>query len=368
MKNFAKKIILLLTILQCAAPAFSYREISGADNALADFPRLAGETSDSARIQRAIDASKFGVLSIPAGEYLLDKPVKILNGASLDMHKSAHFKAVAPMEYMLVFNGKDVFDAKSDYSAKEDYNIFIKGGNFDCNGLSGGVLLINYHHLTFRDSTIRNAKTVGLKINDEKRSGRGYELVASNIYMRCTMRGLAGNIGICLDDSDNHFIDCFVIDYTTGIFVRNGGSNRFTRCHVWGGPIPPQKEGGQREMLENSVCFNIRGSDTILTDCYADTGMTGFLIDGYGARLFGCSVFNNYARFKMDNPLSLHHKKGYLIVQGCLFSKMSPHASLYKGEGKELIWQNNIINKFSPEEIGLPENIAKTLGVKSKVY
>ena len=39
---------------------------TGKDNNLEDFPRLEGEKYDSARIQRAIDASAFRVLKIPA--------------------------------------------------------------------------------------------------------------------------------------------------------------------------------------------------------------------------------------------------------------------------------------------------------------
>ena len=33
-------------------------------------------------------------------------------------------------------------------------------------------------------------------------------------------------------------------------------------------------------MLVNSINFKIAGADTLLRDCYADTGKTGFLIEG----------------------------------------------------------------------------------------
>ena len=353
-------------LISCIAYAQSN---TGKDNNLEDFPRLEGEKYDSARIQRAIDASAFRVLKIPAGDYLLDKPLQIANCASLDMHKSANFTPVSEMDFMLTFDGARGFLGKPPFPFGEDHNLFIKGGNFNCKGMSGGVLIMNYHHFTYKDSTIRNAKTAGLRVDSSlKPGGQGYELVASNIYLRCTMKGLAGNVGILSNDGDNHFIDCIVIDYTTGIYVRNGGGLRLTRCHVWGGPIPPAKKGELPEMLKDSVCFKLTAGDTLLTDCYADTGMTGFLVDGYQVRLIGCSYYNNYRAFKMDNPVEKKKKNGKLLVQGCLFTKTSPHAKLYKGNGRELIWNSNIINGFKESEFGLPENITDYPDIRVDFY
>ena len=174
-------------LISCIAYAQSN---TGKDNNLEDFPRLEGEKYDSARIQRAIDASAFRVLKIPAGDYLLDKPLQIANCASLDMHKSANFTPVSEMDFMLTFDGARGFLGKPPFPFGEDHNLFIKGGNFNCKGMSGGVLIMNYHHFTYKDSTIRNAKTAGLRVDSSlKPGGQGYELVASNIYLRCTMKG-----------------------------------------------------------------------------------------------------------------------------------------------------------------------------------
>lgn len=71
-----------------------------------------------------------------------------------------------------------------------------------------------------------------------------------------------------------------------------------------------RKKGELPEMLKDSVCFKLTAGDTLLTDCYADTGMTGFLVDGYQVRLIGCSYYNNYRAFKMDNPVAVEHKRG----------------------------------------------------------
>jgi len=325
------------------------------DSNVKDFPRLEGEVADSARIQRAIEAAPRGVVTIPAGVYKIDKTIDVNNAASLNMHKSARFEAVAKMDFMLNYDGKVGIGKKENHP--EEHNWFIIGGDFGCKGLSSGVLLRNYHHFTFKDTTIRNATMYGFKVNDDKRKGSGYELIATNLYFRCDMKGLAGNIGICTDDGDSHYTDCVVIDYTTGIYVRHGGSNRLTRCHVWGGPV--------REMLKDSVCFRIAGGDTLLRDCYADTGMTGFLIEG-SARVLGCAYYNNWG-FKMDNPTVFDQTGGRLIVSEGFFTKTSPSARLYKGTGN-IIWRDNIVNRFKKDELGIEIADFESSVVKTQVY
>lgn len=62
----------------------------------------------------------------------------------------------------------------------------------------------------------------------------------------------------------------------------------------------------------------------------------------------------------MDNPVSIVHKRGTLVVADGYFTKMSPNARLYKeefakkGDGK-LIWRDNFINRFKPEDLHLPD-------------
>lgn len=112
--------------------------------------------------------------------------------------------------------------------------MFITGGVIDGNGMAGCLSINNYHHFTLKDMTLLNGRRYGLKVGDW---GHGYELIATDIYCKCTISGLAGNTGIATAESDSHYTDCIVIDYTTGIAVESGGSNRFTRCHVWGAHI-----------------------------------------------------------------------------------------------------------------------------------
>ena len=173
----------------------------------------------------------------------------------------------------------------------------------------------------------------------------GYELIAFNLYFKCVIPGLAGNAAVWSTGGDSHYTDCVVVDYTVGFRMGRGGSNRLTRCHVWGGPLPATEPGGEREMLKNSVNFWIDGaSDTILRDCYADTGKTGFLVDGWDTHLTGCRYFNNY-HFKLDDITVIDHRSGRLLVSECRFNKSNPKIRAYTGIGT-VEWRNMIYSNF----------------------
>jgi len=191
--------------------------------------------------------------------------------------------------------------------------------------------------------SLRNGRKYGLRIEDEG-STWTYELVAQNLYLKCTMPGLAGNAGISSNGGDSHCIACRLVDYTRGIELLGGGSTRLTRCHVWGGPIPPRAEGELPEMLKDSVNYVLSSYDAILTDCYADTGMTGFLVTE-NARLIGCSYFNNYT-YRMDDVTVIDHRGGELSVSDCLFRKTSPRSTLYRGDRAHLAARGTILDGF----------------------
>ena len=315
------------------------------DACAADFPRLPGEKSDVARLRRAMAAAPRGVLYVPAGLYEIDETLAVTNLCSLLFHKSAVLRAVAPMEYILAY------DAKAQHAKEnlpEDYNLFVQGGDFDGRGLASCVFLSDYHHFTLSNITLRNGLKFGLKVNDPVQR-KGYELIANNVYCRCNMPGLAGNVGIHTNGGDSHYTDCIVVDYTTGIEVSGGGANRFTRCHVWGGCIPPRREGEDCEMLVNSICFKIAGNATLLRDCYADTGKTGFYLNGT-ASLLGCCYYNNFV-FKMDDTTVIRHEAGEVVVADCTFIKTSPKSRIYRGAGTGVTWRNNTYTGFDDADV-----------------
>jgi len=319
------------------------------DITLADYPRLEGETGDEARIMRAITDCEGGVLYIPKGVYKVAKMLEITNCCSLLLHKSAVLRAVKEMDYVVKYDAAASYPdlqecdghlVPSDDHDAEDWNLFIIGGYIDGAGLASCLCLNSFKHFTMRDVSLRNGRKYGLKIEDEG-SMWTYELVAQNLYVKCTMPGLGGNAGISSNGGDSHFIDCVVVDYTIGFELLGGGSNRLTRCHVWGGPIPPRAEGELPEMLIDSVNYVLSSYDAILTDCYADTGKTGFRVT-QPARLIGCSYFNNYT-YLMDDVTVIDHEDVDLLVTNCVFRKTSPTATLYRGSSEGVIWRENIL-------------------------
>ena len=341
------------TVLAAVAAFQAVAGIDCADVSVADFPRLAGETGDSARIMRAVEAAgKGGVVWFPRGEYEIDTMLVVSNSASLLLHKSAHLKAVREMPFVLKYFGRLMEAGNADSSGIVDHNLFIKGGDIDGAGLAGCAHVMGLRHFTMADSTFRNGKCVGLQFGDPKLPRAiegGYEIVANNLYFICNKPGLAGNVGLLTCIGDSHFTDIVVVDYTTGIRDMKW-SNRYTRCHIWGGIV--KKAGTDKpEMLENSVAFDLRGDDAVLTDCYADTAMTGFWVRK-DARIFNCGYFNNW-RFKMDNPTVFRHDGGALLVTGGRFTKSSPHSTLYRrGEkAKRLIWRDNQLFNFKSDEM-----------------
>ncbi len=320
---------------------------AGWDHALDEFPALPGELDDTARIQRAIDATPSGVLYVPKGLYKVSAPVVVTNLCSLDMHKSAILRAVRQMPYVLKVNNYIGFRSipKND-DRREDYNLFVKGGRIDGNGLAACMALDGFRHYTLRDTTFLNGRTCGLRVNGE---AGGYELIAFNLYFKCVIPGLAGNAAVWSTGGDSHYTDCVVVDYTVGFRMGRGGSNRLTRCHVWGGPLPATEPGGEREMLKNSINFWIDGAgDTLLRDCYADTGKTGFLVNGGDTQIDGCRYFNN-SYFKLDDITIVDHRSGRLLVCGCRFHRSNPKIRAYTGIGT-VEWRNMTYANFSDSD------------------
>jgi len=299
------------------------------------FPKQVPEVTDSARIQRACNCAKNATVVIPAGTYEISTTINITNRASVKMDKSTNLVATTAINYVLVYDGGNQYNnliVFKEGQVFDDLNIFISGGNIDGKGLASCLNIKNYKHFTLKDISFHNGVQYGLRVGGS--GTHGYELVATNVYCKCIMNELAGNVGISSVEGDSHYTDCIVVDYTVGFEMLGGGSNRLTRCHAWGGIIP--------EMLINSINFKISSSDTLLRDCYADTGKIGFEVNA-DARILGCSYYNNYSKFGLDDVLIIKQTNGTLLVSDCRFTKTSPIATLYESTGGTVTWANNIL-------------------------
>lgn len=322
------------------------------DKTLGDYPRLKNENNDSPRIQRAINETAGGVLYIPRGNYEIAEPVYITGFTSLLLHKAAVLTAVCEMDFILIYDGEKQLKEGEEEKSWQRIGMFIKGGVFNGDGKASCVAISGVKHFTLSDIIFMNGKRYGLRTGE---TSKGYEIIANNLYCKCDISGLAGNIGISCNIGDSHYTDCVVVDYTVGMDITEG-SCRLTRCHVWGGLVPALTEGGVPEMLENSICFNIHEescNDTFLEDCYADTGKTGFRV-GSNTRLIGCSYLNAPV-FVLDDIAVIDHHWGYLRVDSGFFRVCTEHGVLYRGNNKNVSWGDNYIEgreMYKPEKIG----------------
>ena len=309
----------------------------GRNHSIDEFPREAGEHDDTERFVRAVRATPGGVLTVPRGTYLVSSPIFVANRCSFDLDKNAVLRATAPMNAVLELDG---YMANRN---EHDYGVFLRGGVIDGDGLASCLRVRGFAHVTLRDTTLLNGREYGLRVDG------GYEAIVMNLYAKCVKSGMAGNVGFYVNGGDSHYTDCIVVDYTIGFRLAHGGSNRITRCHVWGGPLPPLHPGEDCEMLKDSVNFWIDGaSSAILRDCYADTGKTGFLVDGWNTRLLGCSYYNNN-HFKLDDITVIRHKRGRLLVTDGEFVKTMPHCKVYEGCG-DVTWRNMLYSGFGLDD------------------
>ena len=347
------------------------------DKILNDFLKLESDKSDSERIQRAIDATPNGILCIPKGAYEIATPLFIKNRCSLDMHPAARLIAIKEMDFVLTYDGNANYHEltlyNDDGSIYDNLGLFIKGGDIDANGKASCLLLANAHHYTLSNITLHNGKKYGLCVGGDV-GGRLYELVANNVYCKCTMSGLRGNVGIYTNEHDGHYTDCFVIDYTTG-FKLDGSANRLTRCHIWGGTIPPcgksMKEWskfygnnkklmianqytdqvdavilsyGVPEMLVDSIAFELNGGINVLDGCFSDTATIGYLVRGGKNIITNCGFFNNKL-MGLRNTLAVKNCSSNLIVTNSFFTNPTGTDSFYEGDQDAVTWENNSVDK-----------------------
>jgi len=339
---------------------------------LRDFQRLANENDDSGRIQRAIDVAGNGILYIPKGDYALAAPLVISNRCSLRMHPAARLVAQAKMDFVLTYDGCANYHALSvfdeDGRIYDNLGLHIEGGDIDGNGMASCLRITNAHHFTLKDTSLHNGKQYGLCIGGDQ--GHIYELICSNVYCKCTMPGLAGNIGIYSDRSDCHYTDCIVVDYTIGMQML-GSANRLTRCHIWGGTVAPDsmsmKEWSDTyalckrlrgagiydssakdvfdhplpQMLKNSIAFDMKGVCNVLDGCYADTAEIGYLLEN-DTRLMTCDFFNN-PLMGLKKSTAIKHTRGAISVAFCAFRGPVGTEKLYEGEGQNVTWLSNTV-------------------------
>lgn len=300
---------------------------------LETYPRLPGETDDAPRIMRAVNDNPLRTLRIEEGIYEIASPIRITNQCSIQMEPMTVLKAVAEMEFVVVWDG-----GPGPYPSR---NCRFTGGEIDANGMASCMQVKNFVHFTMADTTFKNGKKYGLCVGPD---GGGVELFANNLYFSNRLPGLEGSIGIYTKYSDGHYTDIVIVDYSIGVYDDRCCSNRFTRVHVWCGAM---QVDGVPQYIKGSINFVIKGgadrTEDVLTQCYADTGEIGF--DLYAtARLYACAYYNNWDWLKFDNVLCIRNNttEPIQVFDGC-WTKTSPHAKFYQGiAGENIIFRDNI--------------------------
>ncbi|MGI6279761.1 MAG: hypothetical protein ACOYJS_04290 [Acutalibacteraceae bacterium] len=303
---------------------------------LCDYPRLAGEKDDAPRINRAVNDAPSGRLFIPGGHYYLASPVVVTNRCSIVMEENTLLEAIEEMDFVVVWDNVAAMKAGDPNYRNEIFRCAVRGGVIDGAGKASCLYLAGYKHFTLSDICFMNGKKYGLSVGD------GYELIATNIYMKCLIKGLKGNIGLYTKHGDSHYTDVVITDYDIGLQDDMGGSNRYTRVHIWTTRLCD---------IENSVCFRLRCGEendygeVLLENCYADTGKIGFDIQTT-TRLIGCSYYNNYKMFGLDDVLCVKNSTDKpVIISNCMFRKTSPKARFYEGNPNEnVIFRDNIVD------------------------
>ena len=316
------------------------------DISLKDFPRLPGETTDEARILRAVGSAQMGeIVYFPRGLYKIGAQLTITNAVSLELHPAARLQAVAPMEFVLRY------DAEPPCANLKNriFNYFVRGGEIDGDGLAGCFNINSSWHFNVSDMTFRNAKTTGFQIGRPEDT-RGGGINARNLFLFCDKAGMQGNVGVWCFGGDMTITDVCVIDHTVGVRDSKCG-NRWTRVHVWGGLVrdPVTKKP---VMLENSIGFDLDNTvDALFDNCYADTALIGFRVNGGGTRLHKCTYINNPS-FKLDHVAAIEHRRGTLRVDGLLFAPSCTNATPYRrfspAERWMVHWTNDQIDWGQP--------------------
>lgn len=275
-------------------------------------------------------------------EFVVDYGIVIPFGVSVLMHPHTIIKASdtfgGTYQYVLTYDGgydfRNTNVVLSDGSVDAHTNIYIGGGIIDGNAKSGCLDVQGFKHITISDLSVHNPKTIGLRIGGVH---LGYEAIIRNIYAKTFIEGCVGNTAIEVGTTDNHLIDCIVVDCTTG-FKLKAGANRLARCHVWGGPFGYINDKPNTEqlhpMLDNSIAFDIPSDANNFTDCYADSASIGVKLAGTRNTFSGMTFFNNYAKYGLDNTVYLQLENKDNVFIGCRMEINSAPSNIkIKNEG-----------------------------------
>ena len=301
---------------------------------LQDFRRQEGETDDSGRLQRAVDATRGGILYVPMGSYRIASTVTVSNGCALALHQNARLVAAADMDYVLrIANGG---------GTSRDCGDFITGGVIDGRGRAGCLSVDGCWTLRIEGVRLLDPKTCGLHV-----ASGGARVLAKGIRVLTQAKGLGGNTGLFLEGDNGHYADIDVRECTTGVRI-GGAANRLAGVRA--------KGGSRTEMLDGSTGFLIEGPGTILRECDVDTRSVGFDVRAAGeTRLLGCA-WRCKAGVGLDDVVIVRRSgaDGSLLVSDGVFTRASAQQVRVCDGAGEVRWRD-ILYAGDWSGVALPE-------------
>lgn len=250
-----------------------------------------GINDDSVILQTIINNNPNKTLYFPSGIYLLDNPlsVKQVNNklVSFLLDDYAVLKANDNMTSLIEL-GFDMSDGYYDRYFTNYKVLSIDGGIFDCDKVIQGIKIQSRLQLVnIRNCRFSNIKNYGIYIVRDTTNNVG----SSNTkILNCHFMGLwsdTNTTAIYSEAGDNE-IDQVVIDCCK-VGIVSGGGDLISNVHVtvMFNPFIPLTS----TMFNSTIGFHIKGT-AFLTNCYADTCATGFLIDtNDNVSLTNCNTF-----------------------------------------------------------------------------
>lgn len=276
-----------------------------------DFPRLASETDDSPRIQRAFDSLpskdtdsdgyyKGLMVYFPSGTYEIATTVTGTNVGIIGDTGTIFKGSGTGFMFDISFDGELGFAHVSSGAQIYQWRNFpIEKCIFDGNGTMNGIKHTAGHNISLRDCIF--CDTVDY----------GYYIASGSKYMldHVSFRGIStdtslNKLAIYLGGSDHNLKNIIIANYTKGIDIRSA-CTFLDQCHMW---------LNHNDRIANSIMYDINTGKCVITNSYIDTVKIGFNVNT--TETLTINNINGY-----NNPV--------FSLSGAIYIKMAQQADLF---------------------------------------
>ncbi len=233
------------------------------------------ETDVLNKLQSINDFFENSTICIPKGTYLISNTLYISNNNNLLMSEDATIKAIANMDYLLIYN-KENIPIVADRSLKK----FITGGvlNGDYKVNESILSLQGVVGFTVSNTKILNFNKYGIKTKIDSTGVN--EAIFDNIYIK-NDRAVIDSIGIYNNANDCKFSNIIIRDTHKGILTITGF---FEYIHGW---------IGLAELIPDSYFLKTKNNLVICNEMYADTYQYAFISTFGSLNISNSLILNN---------------------------------------------------------------------------